>query len=172
MNELSSLTGRVIDPTLDKVASRAEMFRAQLGAGFAGDVPAAGPLEKANIDALKEGILTSMDQAANDFKAVLAPMRQRVQVMTGILFIGLAISVVLGAFSIVSPYVRVPVSVATIVGLFPLIQRTWQLSRDQAQLELTPAIYRVAFASCSSPEQFQKVLESWLNAIRALKRDG
>ena len=168
MLSISTRTAELVRPVIQKTLIQFEVFRAQLGGGFAqGEVETSFPAD-ANLSELKAMILKSLDEAKADFEKVLRPMRRRLDIMSGILFVGIAIAIVLGSLSVVSPYLGVPLSVGVLSGLFGILRRTWRLARDQAALELAPAIYKVAFTACTSQAQVKEILDSWMNSINSI----
>ena len=95
-----------------------------------------------------------------EFAEVLKPLRAQMRITLWILLPGVASAVGVGGVLIVLGYVAEGsgMSLGGLGGLVTLLHRGWTLGKDQALLELTPAIYETLFGLCRTSREYEFVL--------------
>lgn len=103
-----------------------------------------------------------------EFAVTLGAIRNVMRIVMIAVVVALALSVAGGALIQVTPYASL-ISVASIGSLFALLFKAWQLSRDQAMLELIPARYSMAIEFCHTHEDAQKLIGAFLAETSSLR---
>jgi hypothetical protein len=106
--------------------------------------------------------------ARAEFRRVLEHQRNAMKFVTILLLVTLALAVASTTLLRMTPWGST-VSIASLVGLVGLLYKAWQLTRDQAMLELIPARYELAMGIATSKRQVEQVLNAFLKETSSLQ---
>jgi hypothetical protein len=161
---LSKRTSRKIDwsTVTDTIGLTLDQLSHGRGGGAEGHSPA---------DAVDPAIVRQAFQHVEaEFKRVLEPLRGQMKVVSALVLVSLAIMVAGAALAFVNPWGGSILSLGGVGSVLGLLVRAWQLSRDQAMLELIPARYSLALQLCSSPQQCKQILTQFLSETSSLRK--
>ena len=104
-----------------------------------------------------------------EFERVLGPLRRRMYLVSGIILLSIAVAIAGAALAMVSPWRGSALCIAGIGSLLGFLSRGWQLSKDQAMLELIPSRYELALQLCLSREQYRDILSRFMEETTAVR---
>lgn len=108
--------------------------------------------------------------AEAEFQWVLKPLRAQMKIVSGLVLVSIAVAITGAALASVTPWVRGVMSVGGIETLFGLLFKAWQLSRDQAMLELIRARYGIALQLATSPREVKQILTQFLAETSSIRK--
>lgn len=110
----------------------------------------------------------AFELARQEFRRVLEHQRRMMQFVTYILLGSIALSIAGATLLRLTPWGGA-VSIASLAALLGLLYKGWQLTRDQAMLELIPARYELAMQIATSKRQAEAILNAFLKETSSLQ---